>query len=140
MGSLMAGWSSSASRDMKSEKLRRNKSQIKEEIESYWKTKKRTEENPPEEEALHAEDEFQSIHGGSESSRMQRSISLPLGDRKGGLGNIWTRSNWAFLNEPPLKTMEGPAYKYAAQYHVADLGRVKKTESGTEMMAIQEGA
>ena len=33
----------------------------------------------------------------------------------------WTRSNWAFLNEPPVIAGEVPKYKYAAQYHVATL-------------------
>lgn len=30
----------------------------------------------------------------------------------------WTRSNWAFLNEPPLMATEGSTEKYATQYHV----------------------
>ncbi|GAB2223626.1 hypothetical protein Droror1_Dr00017767 [Drosera rotundifolia] len=32
----------------------------------------------------------------------------------------WTRSNWAFLNEPPVIEGEQPRYKYASQYHVAN--------------------
>lgn len=35
----------------------------------------------------------------------------------------WTKSNWAFLNEPPV--MEAPTSKYVSQYHVANLGSSK---------------
>lgn len=35
----------------------------------------------------------------------------------------WTKSNWAFLNEPPV--MEAPTSKYASQYHVANLASSK---------------
>lgn len=35
----------------------------------------------------------------------------------------WTRSNSAFLNEPPVIATEGSARKYAAQYHVSAPGR-----------------
>jgi hypothetical protein len=35
----------------------------------------------------------------------------------------WTKSNWAFLNEPPV--MEAPTNKYASQFHIANLGSTK---------------
>lgn len=35
----------------------------------------------------------------------------------------WTKSNWAFLNEPPV--MEAASSKYAAQFHVASFGSSK---------------
>jgi len=41
------------------------------------------------------------------------------------LGNTeawWTRSSLAFLNEPPLMAMEGPAHNYATQHHVSAPG------------------
>lgn len=33
----------------------------------------------------------------------------------------WISSSSAFLNEPPVIEREGPQYKYAAQYHVANM-------------------
>ncbi|MEM5245122.1 hypothetical protein VTU32_12415, partial [Thermoanaerobacter sp. CM-CNRG TB177] len=33
----------------------------------------------------------------------------------------WTRSNWAFLNEPPVIAQEVPRYKYASQHLVANI-------------------
>ncbi|KAJ3669331.1 hypothetical protein LUZ60_011281 [Juncus effusus] len=36
-------------------------------------------------------------------------------------GDWWTRSNWAFLNEPPLDDTNGVAHKYTAQFNVARL-------------------
>ncbi|KAI0523980.1 hypothetical protein KFK09_003344 [Dendrobium nobile] len=143
MGSLMAGWSSPR-KDITSEKLQRNKSLTKEEIESYWKSKKRAEEDHLSAIA-DCQNENQNINGGL-ADRFQRSISFPFADRKRNYGDAnifddelkksncwWTRSNWAFLNEPPVTAMEGPSYKYAAQYHVADLGR-PKTVNNPEMM------
>ncbi|XP_020594889.1 uncharacterized protein LOC110034989 isoform X2 [Phalaenopsis equestris] len=144
MGSLMAGWSS-AGKDFRSEKFQRNKSLTKEEIESYWKSKKMNDE-----EHLTVLSDVQTenqMNGGS-ADKFQRSISFPIGgERKMNYGdeNIltdelkkrdgwWTRSNWAFLNEPPVTAMEGPSYKYAAQYHVANIGR-SKTVNNPEMMS-----
>lgn len=36
----------------------------------------------------------------------------------------WTKSNWAFLNEPPV--METSTNKYASQFHVANSGSSKQ--------------
>ncbi|KAL2585579.1 hypothetical protein AAZV13_13G006000 [Glycine max] len=35
----------------------------------------------------------------------------------------WTKSSWAFLNEPPV--IEASSNKYASQFHVANLGSMK---------------
>eukprot|EP00262_Sarcandra_glabra_P011474 TRINITY_DN2756_c0_g1_i2.p1 TRINITY_DN2756_c0_g1~~TRINITY_DN2756_c0_g1_i2.p1 ORF type:complete len:146 (+),score=33.28 TRINITY_DN2756_c0_g1_i2:72-509(+) len=134
MGSLMAGWDSPvpAPKDVKYQK---NRSFTKAEIEAYWKSKKRREE-----EHLRAVPELlqnsqESIYEES-TPKLQRSSSVPLtGRREESLlirdpktdleklkkrNDWWTSSNWAFLNEPPVTAMEGPSYKYASQYHVAD--------------------
>lgn len=37
----------------------------------------------------------------------------------------WTRSNWAYLNEPPVIGPEGASHKFAAQFHVAGLSASK---------------
>ena len=31
----------------------------------------------------------------------------------------WTRSNWAFLNEPPQEDRPGTAHTYTPQFHLA---------------------
>jgi hypothetical protein len=36
----------------------------------------------------------------------------------------WTRSNWAFLNEPPLEEAPGTAHSYTPQFHVAAGGQI----------------
>lgn len=36
----------------------------------------------------------------------------------------WTKSNWAFLNEPPV--METSSNKYVSQFHVANSGSSKQ--------------
>ncbi|XP_057532144.1 uncharacterized protein LOC130810187 [Amaranthus tricolor] len=142
MGSLMAGWDSPV-QDPKSVRVMRNKSLTKERIEEYWKLKNQTQQqhlqaiiSPPhphqlqEEESVIKDDE-------SGPNELQRSNSLPMiGSRNNNkvvlgkeseldlqhLRNCWwTRSNWAFLNEPPVIAGEVPKYKYAAQYHVATL-------------------
>lgn len=40
-------------------------------------------------------------------------------------GCRWTRSNWAYLNEPPVIGPEGASHKFAAQFHVAGLSASK---------------
>ncbi|KAF8377920.1 hypothetical protein HHK36_031308 [Tetracentron sinense] len=157
MGSLMAGWDSHVP-DPKAEKplnssfsthsylllglsvtYQRNLSFTKGEIESYWRSKKKIEE-----------EHLRAISGLSENSQestfaesgrmLQRSSSLPLANRRENFMSVdsntgleklikrngwWTSSNWAFLNEPPVIAAEGPTYKYASQYHITDFGSSK---------------
>ncbi|XP_020251516.1 uncharacterized protein LOC109828931 isoform X1 [Asparagus officinalis] len=123
MGSLMAGWDSSF-QDPEQVTYQRNKSLTKDEIAAYWKSMNKPEENNENQE---------NMHGGS-TQELKRSHSLPLtdkmkaslipgskddGDEKLSRINCWwTRSKWAFLNEPPVMATEG-TQKYAAQFHVA---------------------
>ncbi|XP_077244338.1 DNA polymerase epsilon catalytic subunit A [Tasmannia lanceolata] len=142
MGSLMAGWDSHVS-DPKAVKYERNRSFTKEEIDAYWKSKKRVEEehvSAISELLQNSQTEEETGPGSQESlntgsrTELQRSSSLPLTDRRGNFvtsdsktdleklrkaNDWWTGSKWAFLNEPPVTAMEGPSYKYASQYHVA---------------------
>ncbi|KAF9620119.1 hypothetical protein IFM89_010769 [Coptis chinensis] len=138
MGSLMAGWRSS-NPDSKSVTFQRNKSSTRGEIEAYWRSRGNTEEEHP----LGASRSPASTQVSTikeSGGTLQRSNSLPLTDRKGNLLNIdpesalkklmktndwWTRSNWAFLNEPPVIAAEGPSYKYASQYHITNFGSAK---------------
>uniref|UniRef100_A0A7C9CGL3 DNA-directed RNA polymerase n=1 Tax=Opuntia streptacantha TaxID=393608 RepID=A0A7C9CGL3_OPUST len=128
MGSLLSGWDSPV-QDPKLVQMMRNKSLTKEEIEEYWKLNKKTED-----------EQTEAISSSSEGC--SRTRSLPVVDTKDGhlmLGkevdvNLekllnsncwWTRSNWAFLNEPPVIASEVPKSKYASQYHVARLASSK---------------
>ncbi|MBA0691586.1 hypothetical protein Goari_009207 [Gossypium aridum] len=38
----------------------------------------------------------------------------------------WTRSNWAFLNEPSV--LDGPTNSYTSQFHIANLAASKLNE------------
>ncbi|KAL5845120.1 hypothetical protein ACOSQ3_011189 [Xanthoceras sorbifolium] len=140
MGSLMAGWNSPVS-DPKFVKYERNKSLIKEEIDAYWREKKMEEEQQ-----RHLKDNISGPSSDindhvkesstySEESRVKRSSSMPLvntnkesfmdTDKEISLEKLvkknawWTRSNWAFLNEPPV--LEGNNKRYASQFHIANL-------------------
>ncbi|XP_010936690.1 uncharacterized protein [Elaeis guineensis] len=139
MGSLMAGWNTPV-QDPKAVRYQRNRSLTRGEIDAYWKSKKKTEEE-------HLRELFGFVENNQEKNicqgsgeKLQRSSSLPLTDRReSSLNSIfksddeknektncwWTRSHWAFLNEPPVTAMEGPSYKYASQYHVANFGSSK---------------
>ncbi|KAK8936677.1 hypothetical protein KSP39_PZI012612 [Platanthera zijinensis] len=114
------------------EKLRRNKSLIKEEIEVYWKTKKTLKEDQLNV-ISNALSESQDINGDRAKNMMQRSISMPMGEQKErAILGMHTNDE---LDVQRMEAMEGPSYKYAAQYHVAaDIGRVKTTSDN-----IQEG-
>ncbi|GAB4852067.1 hypothetical protein Ancab_016258 [Ancistrocladus abbreviatus] len=146
MGSLMAGWDSHV-QDPKALKYMRNKSLTKEEIEAYWKSKKKTEEehlkaisstttsvsnttNSTAEVRIIAEESADKQLG------YRRTNSLPVVNiSKGHLEKEsdadlekllkkncwWTSSNWAFLNEPPVIATagDGRGYKYASQHQVA---------------------
>ncbi|XP_016163211.1 uncharacterized protein LOC107605754 [Arachis ipaensis] len=128
MGSLMAGW------DSKSATLKRNRSLTKDEIDAYWRTKKKIEE-----EHLRAISNLAQVVQTSTTSievekKLQRAITMPLGRGNESLNlNIdsnleelikkngwWTKSSWAFLNEPPVT--ESSSNKYVSQFHVANMG------------------
>ncbi|KAJ8442573.1 hypothetical protein Cgig2_026515 [Carnegiea gigantea] len=128
MGSLLSGWDSPV-QDPKLVEMMRNKSLTKEEIKEYWKSNKKTGDEDVEDASSTSE-----VYG--------RTRSLPVIDTTDGhlmLGkevdvNLsklmnsncwWERSNWAFLNEPPVIASEVPKSKYASQYHVARLASTK---------------
>lgn len=50
-----------------------------------------------------------------------------------GVKDWWTKSNYAYLNQPPLTTMEPakPKYNYTAQFDIARLGKARNdSETG----------
>ncbi|CAL5384936.1 unnamed protein product [Camellia sinensis] len=145
MGSLMAGWNSTV-HDPRTEKFERNRSLTKEEIEAYWVSKKKAEEERLRaiyDISMKSTSQIQEKSTVEESERkIQRSSSLPLSNTKDGLLQMetetsfeklimkngwWIRSNSAFLNEPPVIVSEVPAYKYASQFHVAGIATSTST-------------
>ncbi|KAM0943574.1 hypothetical protein DsansV1_C13g0123621 [Dioscorea sansibarensis] len=111
MGSLMAGWASCVLHDEK-ERLERNKSLTKAEIETYWKMHQ---EKEVEEEKKSNSDDSNFLEEEEEESNNNRTTDW------------WTKSNWAFLNESPHEEMNKPN-KYASQFHVAELVKKKTLE------------
>ncbi|KAK9270630.1 hypothetical protein L1049_026212 [Liquidambar formosana] len=133
MGSLMAGWNSPIT-DPKSVRYQRNWSLTRGEIEAYWSSKKKTEEEHLR--AICGSLDISQDDTPEESGRrvLQRSTSLPLSNTKENFMDIstetsfeklikkngwWTWSNSAFLNEPPVLASEGPPNTYGPQIHVA---------------------
>ncbi|KAH7850057.1 hypothetical protein Vadar_027228 [Vaccinium darrowii] len=143
MGSLMAGWDSPV-HDPRTVRIQRNKSETKEEIEAYWRSKKKDEE-----EHLRAISDMLTKNSGESTikepeRKIQRSSSVPLPRTEEGLLDVgtetsleklikkngwWTRSNSAFLNEPPVIASDRD-YKYASQFHVAGIA-TPKAHTGT---------
>ncbi|XP_027332593.1 uncharacterized protein LOC113847594 [Abrus precatorius] len=135
MGSLMAGWDSTLM-DPQSATLKRNRSLTKDEIDAYWKSRKKIEE-----EHLKAIANTSETNQGSKytdpEKKMQKSITMPLTRVRDSINmdvdtsleqlikknGWWTKSSWAFLNEPPVN--EAASNKYTPQFHVANLGSSK---------------
>ncbi|XP_076916361.1 uncharacterized protein LOC143576052 isoform X1 [Bidens hawaiensis] len=135
MGSLMAGWDSHVP-DPKSVHLERNKSMTKEEIATYWRSKKNVNEEHAVLKKTYTFSEVDQKNGSGKIYR--RSTSLPITKedpiietqkdddeekreklfKKHGW---WINSRWAFLNEPPVIATETPS-RYASQFHVATNG------------------
>ncbi|PWA45858.1 hypothetical protein CTI12_AA500230 [Artemisia annua] len=129
MGSLMAGWDSHV-HDAKSINLERNKSMTRDEIETYWRSKKNID-------VVH--DVLKPCHTFSKGDQKfeteksyTRSNSFPITKESSILEDSenddkeeffkkrgwWINSRWAFLNEPPVIASETPS-RYASQFHVA---------------------
>ncbi|KAK2660549.1 hypothetical protein Ddye_007082 [Dipteronia dyeriana] len=132
MGSLMAGWDSPTS-DPKSVKYKRNKSLTQEEIDNYWREKKRRDQEEhlkpisSSSDISHGDDDQESKYKEEEGeSGVTEKVSLMENDKEAKnlerfmkTNAWWTRSNMAFLNEPPV--LEGNTKRYASQFHVANL-------------------
>ncbi|XP_028791260.1 uncharacterized protein LOC114758141 [Neltuma alba] len=141
MGSLMAGWDS-PTLDPKSAKLERNRSLTKEEIDAFWKSRKQIEEEHLKAIASISENNKTSKYKESEklsSVELARMKEFMGGDAGNSLERLikkngwWTKSNWAFLNEPPV--METSSNKYASQFHVATSASSNKMNPGDGISA-----
>nr|CAD1816809.1 unnamed protein product [Ananas comosus var. bracteatus] len=130
MGSLMAGWASPVLDEHKV-RARRNRSLTREDIETFRKLqgKNDTEEDEQEGQLSPAVASPKKPQV-KDALVLKKSVHLvqindQLEEVEGGkpdiTGDWWTRSNWAFLNEPPRDEVNDSAQKYTAQFHVAQL-------------------
>lgn len=126
MGSLMAGWDSPVLGDDTKARVMRNRSLTKEEVEAFWR--QRGKPAPDQDGGDHATSPFgspgrpieKSPLGSSPKSRSPASSPVAGGPEDAGKGrDWWTRSNSAFLNEPPQEERPGKAHTYTPQFHVA---------------------
>ncbi|RZB70491.1 hypothetical protein D0Y65_035458 [Glycine soja] len=116
--------------------IERNRSLTKEEINAYWRVKKETELEHLR--AMSKLSETIQARKFEDSENSHKSSTVTLASIKESLGMDvdqkslehlikknawWTKSSWAFLNEPPV--IEASSNKYASQFHVANLGSMK---------------
>lgn len=145
MGSLMAGWDSPIL-EAKQVRIHLNNSMTKEEIANYWREKRIIEEEHLlsafksaariKARTFTAEDykRFEDSLAEDEKPQMKNTGETDEETRI-GIKDWWTKSNYAYLNQPPLTaTMEVPAkpkYKYTAQFDIARLGKARNdSETG----------
>ncbi|CAH2036800.1 unnamed protein product [Thlaspi arvense] len=112
MGSLMSGWDSPVA---DSNSVRRCKSLTREEIDVFWKTKKKNEEHVQAVSKLVA----QEVEGSQ--AKEEKVVEDPYENQSKRSG-WWTRSNWAFLNEP--REEEGRPNNYVPQFQVAHIAKI----------------
>ncbi|XP_006650830.1 uncharacterized protein LOC102717604 [Oryza brachyantha] len=137
MGSLMAGWDSPVLGDDNKVRARRNKSLTREEVEAFWKqhggemtTSSPLGYSPAGAMAWSAPVGLSKAHASSSPRGGVPAIRVEgfFPDDDGGdlaaespskSRDWWTRSNWAFLNEPPQEEVTGKPQSYTPQFHVA---------------------
>ncbi|GLJ17771.1 hypothetical protein SUGI_0310200 [Cryptomeria japonica] len=134
MGSLMAGW------DAKRVFIQKNVSMTKEEVENYWRNKRVIEEehliaalkaaariktqNLTDEDYRRFED---SLAEEENTEKMKKKEFH--GEERIGIKDWWTKSNYAYLNQPPVKSVEEkPKSSYIAQFHIANVGKSNNAE------------
>jgi hypothetical protein len=127
MGSLLPGWSTSPSAEQAMK--RSNSSMTKEEVEKFWKTKRLQVQEHLEEAHKDAalsprmriaramSDEIEAQQKLAEADYL--GMSLPEVNSKAW----WTKSKWAFLNDPPV--VDSKHARYVPQFDVATLGQLQ---------------
>ncbi|KAL5219599.1 hypothetical protein ABZP36_020283 [Zizania latifolia] len=135
MGSLMAGWDSPVLGDENKVRARRTKSLTKEEVEAFWKQRRirlpdqdggEMSSCSPLGSPSPASMAARSPHGARVNEPAVR-VEGFFPDDDGGAADSpsssrdwWTRSKWAFLNEPPQEE-DGKEQSYTPQFHVATI-------------------
>ncbi|XP_010536343.1 PREDICTED: uncharacterized protein LOC104811375 [Tarenaya hassleriana] len=124
MGSLMAGWDSPVD-DPKT--VKRTKSFTKEEIEAFWRLKKKTEE-----EHLQAISKLLDNED-VERKEAQDNTAEGASEKQNNTKGWWRRSSWAFLNEP--REAEGRPNNYVPQFDVAHVGKSHDVDNNSAISA-----
>ncbi|KAG6785767.1 hypothetical protein NC652_005376 [Populus alba x Populus x berolinensis] len=136
MGSLMSGWDSPVP-DRESVKYRRNRSQTRGDIDAYWKSKKKTEEDHlkvfstpsnSNQDGMHEDGvKFQRPSSPADTEEFMDSEIEPSLAQLIKKNGWWASSIWAFLNETP--ELERSSNSYSPQFHIASLA-TSKSNSG----------
>lgn len=123
----MAGWNSPALNNKQG--FERSSSFTKEEIEEFWNKHKLAQQEHLQAAASVANElklahqDNTSKEDGSSNEEVDGeeapSVEEEL-EKQNSFKDWWTKSSWAFLNEPAMKRMEAANYKYLAQFHVVD--------------------
>ncbi|KAG8061604.1 hypothetical protein GUJ93_ZPchr0003g18455 [Zizania palustris] len=137
MGSLMGGWDSPVLGDENKVRAQRNKSLTKEDVEAFWKLHRiRLPDQDGGEMSISCSPlgspspaaMARSPHGARANEPAVRVEGFFPDDDGGSAADSpsssrdwWTRSKWAFLNEPPQEDDDGKAQSYTAQFHVATI-------------------
>ncbi|CAN6467527.1 unnamed protein product [Victoria cruziana] len=111
----MAGWDSPFV-DPEKVNYERNKSFTREEIENFWKQRKAEDEEAycKEENDLQEQDiTSQQNNLANDEEKLEKK------------DDWWTRSSWAYLNEPPEDDAKDRSFNYVAQFHVAEMANKK---------------
>eukprot|EP00249_Psilotum_nudum_P034394 c53393_g1_i1 orf=199-597(+) len=117
MGSLMAGWDSPVFCSKKG-RLDRKPSFTKEEIDSYWKMKRESEEEhfrAATESAEHLKVEKTEDAISEANECLPKANTISVENHLENLSNHrdwWTKSSWAFLNDPKLGQIESQTCRY----------------------------
>ncbi|ESQ34847.1 hypothetical protein EUTSA_v10009139mg [Eutrema salsugineum] len=111
MGSLMSGWDSPPA-DPNS--VKRCKSLTREDIDAFWKEKKKNEEE-------HVQAISKLVVQVAESQAQEEKIEDDPYENQSKKSGWWQRSTWAFLNEP--REEEGRPNKYVSQFKVAHIAK-----------------
>ncbi|KAG6541417.1 hypothetical protein Mapa_017195 [Marchantia paleacea] len=133
MGSLMAGWQTKPKNAQQAALKRSTSSMTNDEVTRYWRAKENSIKEHLEEAQMAAgfikshkkfemNDDSYDIKEGAVSLPSAPTLNGPQDAGKGRKADWWTKSKFAYLNEPPLVN-EGKQYKYLAQFDVAVKGR-----------------
>ncbi|CAL9215563.1 unnamed protein product [Arabidopsis halleri] len=112
MGSLMSGWDSPV---MDPNSVRRCKSLTREEIDTFWKTKKNEEEH------VQAVSKLVTQEGAQSQAQEEKRVE-DLFENQSKRSGWWRKTNWAFLNEP--REEEGRQNNYVPQFKVAHIAKI----------------
>lgn len=153
----MAGWDSPVLGDDSIVRARRNRSLTMEEVDAFWKQRRKPEDggeaaspfgSPGTESPFGSLEKARSLPSPlARGNKAKAGPSSPAallvegfpGDDGGGAGESpsksrdwWTRSNWAFLNEPPQEEASGRDQNYTPQFHVARIATGNNTSVQVE--------